>query len=219
MVERYHDHLSPKKAMSGRTKRGRISITVGCMYSGKSSDLCRRVRRARIAGKNVQVFKSALDDRAGYGGVEKVSSHDGMHMEGTPVRNAMEILTMLSADTDVVAIDEVQFLDDAIVDVVRELADTGLDVIIAGLDMDYRGNPFGPVGPLMAIAEEVTKLDAVCVRCGGQATRNQRLIDGQPAPADGPTVLVGARDHYEARCVDCHEVPRSATRTRRPAAV
>lgn len=186
---------------------GRFSIIVGCMYSGKSSDLFRRVRRARIAGRKVQIFKSALDDRPGYGDVGRASSHDGTHMEGTPINRAHDILALLSPDTEVVAIDEVQFLDTGIVDVVRRLTRSGRDVIAAGLDMDYRGDPFGSVGTLMAIAEEVVKLDAVCVRCGRVATRNQRLIDGKPAPADGPTVLVGARDHYEARCVECHEVP------------
>lgn len=193
------------------TGEGRITVISGPMFSGKSSDLQRRVRRALIAGRDVQVFTSALDDRDGYGGLEKVTTHDGRQLTAEPVRTAADLRDRVRTDAEVVAIDEVQFLDDGIVDVVQELADRGIDVVCAGIDQDYRALPFGPIGSLMAIAEGVVKLDAVCVRCGRNGTRNQRLIDGEPAPADGPTVLVGATEHYEARCRRCHEVPETAS--------
>jgi thymidine kinase len=177
------------------------------MFSGKSEELLRRVRRALIARKRVQVFKSHLDDR--YAGVYRISSHDGSELEAHPVTTSVQIAEMVRPDTQVVAIDEAQFLDDGVVDVVNALADRGTRVIVAGTDMDFRGEPFGPMPGLLAIAEKVDKLHAICVVCGDLATRNQRLIDGKPAPAEGPTIQVGGAESYEARCRACHEVPRS----------
>ena len=113
----------------------------------------------------------------------------------------------MKADTEVVAIDEIQFMDDAVVEVVNALADRGVRVIAAGTDMDFRGHPFGPMGELLAVAEKIDKLTAICVKCGELATRNQRLIDGEPAPAEGPTIQVGGLESYEARCRACHVVP------------
>jgi thymidine kinase len=175
------------------------------MFSGKSEELLRRVRRALIAKKTVQVFKSHLDDR--YGGVFTVSSHDGHKAGAVPVSSSVQIAEGIQSDVQVVAIDEAQFLDDGVVNVANALADRGIRVIVAGTDMDFRGEPFGPIPQLLAIAERIDKLHAICVKCGDLATRNQRLIDGRPAPAEGPTIQVGGSETYEARCRRCHEVP------------
>ena len=185
---------------------GWIEVVSGVMFSGKSEELLRRVRRALIAKKQVQVFTSNLDDRYG---AERLSSHDGTNIEAIPVRSAREIRDLTSPETDVVGIDEVQFLDAEIVSVVRWLAERRIRVIVAGTDMDFRGEPFGPMGELMAIAEVVDKLHAICVQCGDLATRNQRLVDGEPAPAEGPVIQVGGAETYEARCRECHEVPEA----------
>jgi thymidine kinase len=184
---------------------GWIEVVCGVMFSGKSEELMRRVRRAILAKKKCQVFKSHLDER--YGGLGTIGSHDGGRVQAEPVSTSVELAERIRKDTEVVAIDEVQFLDDGVVDVVNELADRGVRVIVAGTDMDFRGDPFGPIPKLLAIAEEISKLHAICVRCGHLATRNQRLIDGEPAPAEGPTIQVGGLESYEARCRSCHEVP------------
>jgi thymidine kinase len=183
---------------------GWIEMVCGSMFSGKTEELIRRVRRARIAKQKVQVFKPALDNRYH---AEQVSSHNGLHWEAVPVGDAREILDRLDPDTTVVAVDEVQFFDWEISQVCNELAGRGLRVILAGLDMDFRGEPFGPMPLLMAEAEEVTKLQAICVVCGAPASRTQRLIDGRPAAFDDPIILVGGSDSYEARCRHCHQVP------------
>ena len=187
---------------------GWIEVVSGVMFSGKSEELLRRVRRATLARKRVQVFKSHLEER--YGGLQVVSSHDGGRIESLPIATSRELMERVRTGTEVVAIDEAQFLDHGIVDVANTLADAGIRVIIAGTDMDFRGQPFGPMGALLAVAEKVDKLQAICVRCGALATRNQRLIDGRPAPAEGPTIQVGGLESYEARCRACHEVPSSA---------
>jgi len=184
---------------------GWIEVVSGVMFSGKSEELLRRVRRALIAKKSVQVFKSHLDDR--YGGVFQLSSHDGHEIDALPVSSSVQIAEQIRPESQVVAIDEAQFLDDGIVSVVNALADRGVRVIVAGTDMDFRGDPFGPMSKLLAIAERIDKLHAICVVCGDLASRNQRLIDGKPAPAEGPTIQVGGSESYEARCRRCHEVP------------
>jgi thymidine kinase len=184
---------------------GWIEVITGVMFSGKSEELIRRVRRALIARKRVQVFKSALDDR--YAGVDRISSHDGSGVQAVPVRSSLEVAEQVHPDTQVFAVDEVQFLDDGIVDVLSALADRGARVLAAGTDLDFRGEPFGPMGRLLSIAETVDKLHAICVVCGSPATRNQRLVHGAPAPAEAPIIQVGGADHYEARCRRCHEVP------------
>jgi thymidine kinase len=185
---------------------GWIEVVSGVMFSGKSEELLRRVRRAMIARKRVQVFKSHLDDR--YGGVFAVSSHDGAKVEALPVSRSVQIAELVQEDAQVVAIDEAQFLDSGVVSVVNRLADEGKRVIVAGTDMDFRGEPFGPIPLLLAVAERVDKLHAICVVCGDLASRNQRLIGGRPAPAEGPTIQVGGAESYEARCRRCHEVPQ-----------
>jgi thymidine kinase len=190
--------------------QGWIEVVTGSMFSGKSEELIRRVRRSLIARRRVQVFKSALDDR--YEGVRTISSHSGSEgVEAIPVRSSTEMLAKVHPDTQVIAVDEVQFLDDGVVDVLSLLADRGMRVIVAGIDMDFRGEPFGPMARIFAIAETVDKLHAICVRCGGPATRNQRLVGGEPAPFEAPTIQVGGSESYEARCRRCHEVP-SVTR-------
>jgi thymidine kinase len=176
------------------------------MFSGKTEELLRRVRRATIARKRVQVFKSHLDDR--YAGLWAVSSHDRRTFDATPVDSSSQILLRLDPMAQVIAIDEVQFLDAGIVSVVSGLADRGRRVIMAGIDTDFRGEPIGPMPQLMAMAEVVDKLHAICVLCGSPASRTQRLLEGKPAPYDSPTIMVGAADSYEARCRACHQVPR-----------
>jgi thymidine kinase len=188
------------------TKPGWIEVISGVMFSGKSEELIRRMRRAVIAKKKVQVFKSHLDER--YGGIFTVSSHDGTIVEAEPVQTSIEIMEKLRPGTEVVAIDEAQFLDRGVVAVANALAKRGVRVVVAGIDSDFRAEPFGSMPELMAAAEVVDKLYAICVVCGGPASRNQRLVNGKPAPYDSPTIMVGGRESYEARCRHCHEVPR-----------
>ncbi len=183
--------------------RGRIELICGSMFSGKTEEMIRRLRRAVIARQQVQAFKPAIDSRYH---VEKVTSHNGLHFEAQPVGRAVEILTALDPQTDVVGIDEIQFFDEEIVEVCEKLADQGKRVICAGLDMDFRGLPFGFMPALLARAEDVHKLHAICVVCGEEASRTQRLIEGRPAAFDDPIVLVGAAEVYEARCRQCHQI-------------
>ena len=188
------------------TRPGWIEVISGVMFAGKSEELIRRVRRAVIARKQVQVFKSHLDAR--YAGLYSVTSHDGLTVDAAPVDSADQIMRQVRPDTEVVAIDEAQFLDGGIVTVANALADRGVRVIVAGTDSDFRGEPFGAMPILMAAAEIVDKLQAICVVCGGPATRNQRLVNGKPALWDSPTIMVGGRESYEARCRHCHRVPK-----------
>jgi thymidine kinase len=183
---------------------GWIEIICGSMFSGKTEELIRRVRRAEIARQHVQVFKPKLDDR--YDAM-RVASHDGGQYTAEVIEHPIEILERLKPETNVVGIDEAQFFDWSVADVARLLADRGLRVIITGLDLDFRGEPFGPMPLLMAEAEMVDKLHAICVRCGSAASRTQRLINGQPARYGDPVILVGASEVYEARCREHHEVP------------
>lgn len=189
-----------------RHTSGRLELICGSMFSGKTEELIRRIRRAVIAKQKVQVFKPALDSRYH---LQRVTSHNGIDFEAHPVQSAAEIEGRLNNDTTVVAIDEVQFFDEGIVEVCETLAEQGRRVICAGLDMDFRGIPFGPMPQLMARAEQVSKLHAICVVCGNEASRTQRLLDGRPASLDDPVVLVGADEVYEARCRECHEVRES----------
>ena len=183
-----------------------LEVIVGSMFSGKSEELIRRAKRAAIAKQNVVVFKPALDYRYG---MEKVAAHNGLHIDCVPVREPEDILKQADHQVDVVAIDEVQFFGPAIIPVCQRLVKEGKRVIAAGLDQDFRGEPFGSVPVLMALAEQVTKLNAICVVCGRPASRTQRLIDGEPAKYDEPIILIGATENYEARCGRCHQVPGS----------
>jgi len=182
---------------------GRIEVICGSMFSGKTEELICRVRRAIIAKQNVQVVKPIIDTRYH---VERVTSHAGANIDATPIPSSEAIWEVLEPDTTVVAVDEVQFFDMEIIQVCEKLADSGKRVICAGLDMDFRGEPFGPMPELLARAEEIDKLRAICVVCGSDASRTQRLINGEPAAYDDPVVMVGAAEVYEARCRACHQV-------------
>lgn len=184
---------------------GSVEVVVGSMFSGKTDELIRRLRRATIARQKVQVFKPSLDTRRGQA---KVTSHAGGEFAATPVDGAAEILELVKSDTTVVAVDEAQFFDEDIPSIVQQLADRGMRVIVAGLDTDFRGEPFGPMPHLMAQAEKVDKLNAICMVCGEPASRTQRLIDGRPAHFNDPVVVVGASELYEPRCREHHELRR-----------
>jgi thymidine kinase len=182
---------------------GSLTVITGSMFSGKTEELIRRVRRALYARRSVQVFKPAVDTRTDD---TVIRSHNGIRHLAVAAPDSRNLMTQVDPNTDIIAIEEVQFFDSGIVDACQTLADQGHQVIVAGLDMDFRGRPFGPMPTLMAIADEVVKLRAICTKCGMDASRSQRLIDGQPAPMSAPTVLIGAQEHYEARCRHHHEV-------------
>ena len=178
---------------------GIVEVICGSMFSGKTDELIRRLRRATIARQKVQVFKPAIDNRYS---VEKVTSHAGTEFEALPIASAAEILGRLQTDTTVVGVDEAQFFDNEIIAIVSCLADRGLRVIVAGLDTDFRGEPFGPIPAMMAQAEKVDKLQAICMVCGGPADRTQRITD------QSELVVVGAQNIYEARCRRCFVPPK-----------
>lgn len=184
---------------------GYIEAVVGPMYSGKSEELIRRLKRAKIAKQEVIVFKPCIDNRYSK---EDVVSHSGISIRAIAINHTEEIHKYITDETQVVGIDEVQFFDEGIVAVALELADKGIRVIAAGLDLDFKAEPFGPVPELLARAEFVEKLQAVCVKCGAPATRTQRLINKEPARYDDPIILVGATESYEARCRKCHRIKK-----------
>lgn len=186
------------------TNTGWIEVICGSMFSGKSEELIRRLRRAEIAKQKIQVFKPKVDTRYD---ANAIVSHSTLRIDGTPVANAQDILVLVDADTKVVGIDEIQFFDQHIAAVCNQLADRGYRVICAGLDKDYRGKPFGPMPDLMAIAEYVTKAMAVCMQCGDPANRTQRLT------VNNDLVAIGAAEQYEARCRKCHVVQLEYTFT------
>lgn len=182
---------------------GSLTVITGSMFSGKTEELIRRIRRALYARRTVHVFKPMLDTRTEH---TVIRSHNGVLHEAVTVANSAELLASVHPATDLIAVEEAQFFDPEIVAVCQKLANRGHQVVVGGLDMDFRGCPFGPMPALMAVADEVVKLRAICARCGAEASRSQRLIDGKPAPASAPTVLIGALENYEARCRRCHEV-------------
>ncbi|WP_146552972.1 thymidine kinase [Rummeliibacillus sp. SL167] len=186
------------------TQNGWIEVICGSMFSGKSEELIRRVRRAQFAKQKIAVFKPKIDNRYSE---EAVVSHNGATIIAHPIEKSGETWNYITDDFDVIAIDEAQFFDEDIIDTAQSLANHGYRVILAGLDQDFKGIPFGPMPKLMAIAEQVTKLQAVCSVCGAPASRTQRLINGQPANADDPVILVGAAEAYEPRCRHHHIVP------------
>jgi thymidine kinase len=184
---------------------GWIEIICGSMFSGKTEELIRRIKRATIARQLVQVFKPALDNRYSE---EQVASHAGSFFNAIPVSNVAQMRQLLNLEAEVIGIDEAQFFDSDLVAFCREVANAGRRVIVAGLDLDFRGEPFGPMPYLMAEAEQVDKLHAICLVCGAPASRTQRLINGQPASYNDPIILVGATENYEARCRRHQIVPR-----------
>lgn len=182
---------------------GWVEVIAGCMFAGKTEELIRRVKVLEFAKKNIIVFKPKIDNRYSD---SKVVSHAGSSVESVVIEKAVEILDYVQEDTDVIAIDEVQFFDEKIAEVCDILAKRGKRVMVAGLDMDFKGEPFGVMPILITEAEFVTKLTAVCVKCGAPATRTQRLVNGQPALYNDPIVQVGAAESYEARCRHCHQI-------------
>lgn len=194
--------MSPR-SISG----GWVEVVTGCMFSGKTEELIRRLERAEIAGQRVKVFKPEIDDRYGE---EEIGSHRGSQWSAELVSTDEEGVGYIreNAEGDVIAIDEANFFENKLIEICQELADNGYRVIVSGIDQTYRGDPFEPVPQLISIAEYVDKLRAICQQCGEPATRNQRLIDGEPAHADEPTIVVGADEKYEARCRDCHKVKK-----------
>ena len=189
--------------MYNQYREGWIEVICGCMFAGKTEELIRRINVLSYARKNILVFKPKIDDR--YSTTE-IASHAGSKVPCIVISEAKEILDHVNYDTDVVAIDEVQFFDEDVVDICEYLADSGLRVMVDGLDKDFRGEPFGVLTDLLTRAEFVTKLTAVCAKCGAPATRTQRIINGKPASFNDPIVLVGAKEAYEPRCRHCHEI-------------
>ncbi|MFZ0217588.1 MAG: thymidine kinase [Candidatus Dormiibacterota bacterium] len=187
------------------TPPGRLTVITGPMFSNKSGELLRLAEVYRIAGRTVGLFKHGLDDR--YTGAAQISTHGGQAMDAEPVSMAAQI-ALLATSYEVVAIDEAQFFDTALAGIVRDLVERGTIVLVAGLDRNFKGDPFGPLAELLALADDVMKLRAVCMVCRSlDATMTQRLIDGRPATAGDPEILIGAAEHYEARCRRCHELP------------
>jgi thymidine kinase len=186
-------------------RNGMLTVITGPMFSNKSGELIRLATVHRIAGRRVGLFKHNLDDR--YDGVDHISTHGGLSMEAEPLSSSLQ-LSLFAADLEVVAVDEGQFFDRELAGVAAQLVNQGLTVIVAGLDRNFKGEPFGPMPDLLAFADEVMKLKAVCMKCRSlNGTMTQRLINGRPAPRSSPLILIGAAETYEARCRDCHEVP------------
>ena len=187
-------------------KFGWIECICGSMFSGKSEELLRRIKRGVIAKQKVLLFKPSIDNRYEE---NMVSTHHGNSYESVNIDKAEQIYDyIIDKKYDIIGIDEVQFFDEKIVEVINKLADDGIRVIVAGLDMDFKAEPFHPMPEIMAVSEMVTKLHAVCNKCGKEASRSQRLIDGEPARYDDPIVVIGASESYEARCRHCHEIKR-----------
>ena len=185
--------------------KGTLEFICGSMFSGKSEELIRRLKRSQIAKRNVLVFKHSLDERT-Y--IEYVVSHDGNKLKAIPIDNPELILELISPDIEVIGIDEVQFFPLSIVNVICKLVEKGKRVIAAGLDLDFKQIPFGPVPLLLAIADQVTKLKAICMECGNEAHFTQRLVNDKPAKYSDPTIMVGAQEKYQARCRNCHLIDK-----------
>lgn len=191
--------------MYDKKNSGWVEVICGSMFSGKSEELIRRIRWAQLAKQEVIVFKPKIDNRYSE---DEIVSHNGTKFTANAVENSAAIKTFNKNEATVIAIDEAQFFDEGIVKVVTELADEGYRIIVAGLDQDFKGEPFTPMPDIMAIAEQITKLQAVCTSCGAAASRTQRLINGEPAHYNDAVVLIGASEKYEARCREHHEVPK-----------
>ncbi len=188
---------------------GTLEVICGCMSSGKSEELIRRLRRATIAKQKVIVFKPEIDNRSES---DKIKSRNGVLYEAIPINNLVDIKRYLNEQIKVIAFDEVQFFSLELIPLIHDLTESSKRIIVAGLDTDFRGHAFGIIAPLLAEADRVTKLDAVCMQCGARATRSQRFINGNPAPYDAPQIVVGGDEMYEARCRSCHTVPNIITK-------
>ena len=182
---------------------GSITVVCGSMFAGKSEELIRRARRALYAKRKVQVFKPSIDDRFDE---TSVVTHMGVTHQAVPVNSVRELASKVEKDTQIVLIEEAQFFDGSLVELAVGLADEGKDVVLAGLDQDFRRQPFGPMPQLLAVADEVVKLRAICMKCGAPASHTYRVISGKPAHNDGPIILIGATESYEARCRGCYEL-------------
>lgn len=194
---------------SQQIKRGSLEVICGPMFSGKSEELIRRLRRANIAKQKVAVFKPKLDTRRG---VDIVSSHNGTCIDAIPVDNIETIISYMQQQAvQVVGFDEVQFFPPDIIAVICHLVEEGKRVVTAGLDLDFRGIPFGPVPTLLAIADQITKLQAICTECGHDAHHTQRLVNNQPARFDDPIILIGAQEAYQARCRNCFMIDKKTS--------
>lgn len=191
-----------------KNNKGSLEMICGSMFSGKSEELIRRLKRSQLAKQNVVAFKHSLDERTH---IEYVVSHNGNKIKAIPTDNPNIILSLVSDDIDVIGIDEVQFFDQKIVNVICQLVETGKRIIAAGLDLDFKQVPFGPVPLLLAIADHVTKLKAICIECGNDAHFTQRLVNAKPAKYDDPTIMVGAQEKYQARCRNCYCIDRQPT--------
>jgi thymidine kinase len=194
--------------MDVQLRDGWIEVICGSMYAGKTEELLRRIRRIEYAKKTILVFKPKIDNRYSDG---EVVSHNNERVKSINISNPLDIMKYVDPLPYAIAIDEVQFLKRDVIDVCEQLANKGVRVILAGLDKDFRGEPFGIMPELLAKAEYVTKLQAICQVCGAPATRTQRIINGKPAKYTDPIVLVGAKEHYEARCRHCHQVEGKPT--------
>lgn len=188
-------------------KRGSLEVICGPMFSGKSEELIRRLRRAKIAKQHVVVFKPHIDTRHT---IDKVTSHNGNQIDAIPVEKAEDILDLIDHPIHIIGIDEIQFFPHTIIQVICQLIDAGKRVIVAGLDLDYRGLPFGPSPILLAIADHVTKLQAICSQCGSDAHHTQRLVNKQPASFYDPVIQVGAEEAYQARCRNCYVIDKQS---------
>jgi len=186
-------------------KKGWIEVITGPMFAGKSEELIRRIKRLEYAHKKTLVFKPKIDNRYSE---NEIVSHSKIKTRSINIETAHDILKYVDDDIEAVVIDEVQFLDHEIIHIAEDLADRGIRVIVAGLDRDFRGEPFQNMPELLALAEDVTKLTAICMRCGAPATRTQRLVNGEPASYQDPIIIVGASESYEPRCRHCHEVKK-----------
>ncbi len=193
--------------MDLRCKDGWLEVICGCMFAGKTEELIRRINRIKYAKKDIIVFKPVIDDRYDK---TQVVSHSNQRVDSIPIKDSSEVYKYISCIPYAVAFDEAQFFDEGLIDVIDRLANSGVRVIAAGLDQDFRGEPFGIMPTLMCKAEYVTKLQGICMVCGAPATRTQRIIDGHPADYDDPTILVSASEKYESRCRHCHQVPHKA---------
>lgn len=185
------------------SKKGHLEVVCGSMFSGKSEELIRRLKRAQYAQLRVLAFKHSLDDRST---IEYVVSHNGNKIKAIPTDQPEEIRHLTSDEIDVIGIDEIQFFSEGIIPVICDLIERGKRVIAGGLDLDFKGSPFGPMPKIMAIADSVTKLKAICMLCGCDAHFTQRLVNNQPAKHNDPIVMVGAQEQYQARCRNCHQI-------------